>query len=202
MTSKNNRASYLYYIKLCASFQSHWWIQTAVTILKCPIRVTISQFLSCVTFKFDGWPWKAIRHLSYTTWSFVRHFKAISEFKLELQSGNAQFGSNRRFFSRMTSNFDGWTWKKGISSIYIYASLLYQVLCITSKSLVNSNWSFSPDTLNAGQNRRFSVPCDLENWWMTLKNNRTSLLCYFKLCALFHSHLWIETRVTVQKRSI
>ena len=27
MTSKNNRAPLLCYIKLCASFQTHWWIQ-------------------------------------------------------------------------------------------------------------------------------------------------------------------------------
>ena len=32
-------------------------------------------------------------HLFYTTLSFVHHFKAIRQFKLELQSGNAQFGS-------------------------------------------------------------------------------------------------------------
>ena len=36
-------------------------------------------------------------------------------------------------------------------------------------------------------------PCDLEIWWMTLKNNRTPLLCCFKLCASFHSHQWIQT---------
>ena len=44
--------------------------------------------------KFDGWHWKTIWHLFYATLSFVHHFKAIGEFKLKLQSGNAQFGSN------------------------------------------------------------------------------------------------------------
>ena len=33
-------------------------------------------------------------HLFYATSSFVQHFVAIGEFKLELQSGNAQSGSN------------------------------------------------------------------------------------------------------------
>ena len=37
---------------------------------------------------------------------------------------------------------------------------------------------------------------------MTLKNNRTSLQCYFKLCASFHNHRWIPTQVTVRKRPI
>ena len=68
--------------------------------------------------------------------------------------------------------------------------------------LVNSNWSYGPETLNLGRNQQFCVPCDLEIWWMTLKNNRAPLLCWFKLCASFHSHRWIQTKVTVRKRSI
>ena len=35
---------------------------------------------------------KTIGHLFYATSSFVQHFLAIGEFKLELQSGNAQSG--------------------------------------------------------------------------------------------------------------
>ena len=161
MTLKNNRAPLLYYIKLCASFQIHRWIQTWVTVWKCSIRVKISDFLSRMTLKFDRrpwktigplfyaassfvhhfiavnsnwsyspempnfgqnwcflsrtplkfcrWPWKTIGHLFYATSSFVQHFVAIGEFKLELQSGNAQSGSNSTiFFSCVTLKFDGW----------------------------------------------------------------------------------------------
>ena len=36
---KNNRAHVLHYIKLCPSFQSHWWIQTGVTVRKHAIWV-------------------------------------------------------------------------------------------------------------------------------------------------------------------
>ena len=95
---KYNRAILLYYVKLCASFQIHWWIQTGVTVRKRSIRVKISNFLSRVTFKFDRWPWKSIGHLSYATSSFEHHFTAIGEFKLELQSGNAQFRSKSAIF--------------------------------------------------------------------------------------------------------
>ena len=98
MTLENNRAPLLYYIKLCLSFQIHWWIETEVTVRKRSIRVKIGDFLSCVTLKFDGWPWKTIGHLFYTTSSFVYHFKSIGEIKLELQSGNAQFGSKSTIF--------------------------------------------------------------------------------------------------------
>ena len=91
MTLKNNSAPLLCYVKLCASNQSHRWIQTYVTVRKCSIRVKIGDFL---------------------------------------------------------------------------------------------------------------VPSDLAIWRMTLKNNRTHLLCCFKLCASFHSHQWILTGVTVRKRPI
>ena len=65
---------------------------------------------------------------------------------------------------------------------------------------MNSKWSKSPETLNSGQCRQFFVPCDLEIWWMTAKNNRAHLLCCFKLCASLHSHCWIQTvTVTVRK---
>ena len=98
MTSKNNRALLLYYVKLCASFQIHWWIQTGFTVEKRSIRVEIGDTLSRVSLKFHGWLWKTIGHLFYATSSFVQHFVAIGEFKLELQSGNAQSGSNSMIF--------------------------------------------------------------------------------------------------------
>ena len=85
------------------------------------------------------WPWnlmynleKIIGHLFYTTSSFVYHFKSIGEFKLKLQSGNAQFGSKSAIFCPV------WPWnlmdehgkQKGSSSI------LHQALCIISYPLV------------------------------------------------------------------
>ena len=51
-----------------------------------------------------------------------------------------------------------------------------------------------------GQIRRFLEPCDLEIWWMTLKNNRAPLLSIIKLYASSHHHMWIQTGVTVRKR--
>ena len=143
MTLKNNRAPLLYYIKLCAAFQSHWHIQTRVTVRKRSVRVKIGAFVSRVTLKIDVWLWKTMGHLFYTTlcvsfqihwWSqtWVTAWKPSSRIKLAI----------------------------------------------------------------------FFVPSDLENWRMTLKNNRTPLLCCFNLCASFHSQWWIQTGVTVRKRQI
>ena len=104
MTLQNSRAPLLCYFKLCASFHTHWWFQISVTVRKRPIRVKIDDFFSCMTLKFDVWPSKTIGHLFYATSSFVQHFIAIGEFKLELQSGNAQSGSNLTIFRAV------WPW--------------------------------------------------------------------------------------------
>ena len=44
VAAKNNRALLLCYSQLCASFRSHWWIQTSwVTVRKRPIWVKIDD---------------------------------------------------------------------------------------------------------------------------------------------------------------
>ena len=126
MTFENNSAPLLYYTKLCASFQIHRWIQIGVTVRKRSVWVKIGHFLSRVTLKFDGWPWKTIGHLFYVTSSFVHHFTAISELKLELQSGNAQFCSKSMiFFSRVTLKFNGWP-SKTIGHLFYATSSFVQ----------------------------------------------------------------------------
>ena len=94
MTLKNTRAPLQCYFKLCASFRSHWWIQNGVTVQKRPIWVKFDDFSSRVTLQFDVWPWKTIGHLFFAISSFMHNVVAIGEFKLELKSGNPQFGSN------------------------------------------------------------------------------------------------------------
>ena len=66
--------------------------------------VTIADFVSRVRLEFDRRPWKTIGHLFYAALSFVHYLIAIIEFKLELQSGNAQFGSKPAIFCPL------WTW--------------------------------------------------------------------------------------------
>ena len=94
---EKNGAPLLWYFKLCVSFRSHWWIQTEVTVRKRPIWVKI-DFFSHVTMKFDGSPCKTKRNIFYDTSSLVYHYVAIDESKLELQSGNAHFGSKSTIF--------------------------------------------------------------------------------------------------------
>ena len=113
-------------------------------------------------------------------------------------SNLAQIWSKSSILSAcVTLKFDVWPRKIIGHLFYTTSSFVYHF-----NPSVNSNWSYTPETLNSGRNRQFFVPCDLEIWWMTLKNNRAPLLCYFKLCASFHTHWWIQIWVTVRKRSI
>ena len=80
--------------------------------------------------------------------------------------------------------------------------MLLQALCIISNPPMNSNWSYTSETPNLGQNQRFCLavpPCNLT---YDLENNRAPLLRYFELCASYLSHWWIQTVVTVRKRPI
>ena len=101
------------------------------------------------------------------------------------------------FSAHVTVKFDGWPQKTIGHFFYTTSSL-----CIISNPLVNSNWSYSPETLNSGRNSRYFILCDLEIWWITFENNKAPLLYHIKLCASFQSHRWSQTWVTVRKHSI
>ena len=114
-----------------------------------------------VTLKFDGWPWKTKGHLSFSVSSFVHHFIAIGEFKLELQSGNAQFGSNSTIFRAV------WPW-----------NLTYDLE--QGKCEGFDSCDLPSNLTQIGFKSSIFRPCDLEIWWMTAKNNKARLLYYIK----------------------
>ena len=57
-----------------------------------------------MAFKFNAWPHKTIGHVFYAMSSFVHYFKAISEFKLELNPETLNSGQNRQILGAV------WTW--------------------------------------------------------------------------------------------
>ena len=97
MTLKNNRAPLLCYFKLCASFRSHRWFQTWVTVRKRPIWVKFDDFYNRVTLKFDGWPWKTIGQLFYANSSFVHHSVAIVYSNWSYSPETPNLGQIRQF---------------------------------------------------------------------------------------------------------
>ena len=98
-----------------------------VTDRKPSIRAKISDFLSRVTLKFMDDLEEMIGRF-YTMLGFVHHFKAISEFKRELQSRNA------RFWSKSATICPVWplTLMADLEKIYGTFSMVLHALCITS----------------------------------------------------------------------
>ena len=80
--------------------------------------------------------------------------------------------------------------------------MLLQALCSISYPLVNSNWSYSPETPNLGQNRRFfsCVTFKLDRWpWKTIAH------FFYAISSFVHYFVPIgefRTGVTVRKRPI
>ena len=155
-----------------------------------------ANFLSRVTLKFDGWPWKTIGHLLYVASSFVHHFIAIGEFKLKLQSGNSQFGSKSPIYCPV------WPWnltdelKKTIGHLFCATSSFVQRFVAIGEyklELQSKNAQFgSKSTIFFS---RVTLKFD-----MTLKNIRAPLLSNMKLYASFYHHMCIQTGVSVRER--
>ena len=102
------------------------------------------------------------RHLVCDPSIFVHQYKVVCEFKLEFQSGNAQFGSKASFFFYPC---DLEVWQMAIGHL-------------------------------------FYTPSSVVHQFVAIHELRAPFLCPFKLCALFRSHMWIQTGVTDRKRSI
>ena len=151
--------------------------------------------MSCVTLKFDVWPWKAIGHLFYATSKLC----APGRIHQPIQTGVTV--RKHQIWVKICNFWTVWPWnltddlEKTDTS-----SMLLKALCIISQPYVDSNSSYSPETPKGGPNRRFLFPRKLEIWQMTLKNDRASLLCFFKLCASLHCHMWIQTGVKFRKQ--
>ena len=77
MTSKNNKAPPFGYIKLCALFQSHHWIQTVVIVRNRLFPVKIGDFWSRMTYKIWRMTLKAMGQFFYATSSCVYHFVVL-----------------------------------------------------------------------------------------------------------------------------
>ena len=191
MTLKNNRAPLLSNIKLYASFHHHMWIQTGVTV-----RKRLSWVVTSVTLTFDLWPWPFAWTLRWSLVITPENFMMIRWWE------HSQKGVTDR---RTDGQTDRRTDRQTENTICRAAWSQLKTRCMQTRQIWGI-WKLRPayslETPNLGQNRWCFVPCDLEIWWMTLENNRASLLCCFKLCATFHSHWWIQTGVTVRKRPI
>ena len=214
MASKNNREPLLmllqvWYIIAKPWMNSNWSYSRETTNLG-----QNQWVLSCVTLKFDN--------------DFEERISEGFD-SCDWPSNFSQIGFKSSIFS--PCDLEIWWWPDlekplGTSFILCQAFASFQIdrwiQTGVIRETLNSGWNWwyfvscaslqSREWIQTGVTVRkrtirikignFFVPCDLEMWPMTLKINRAPLLCCFKLCASFHSHQWIQTRVAVRKRPI
>ena len=124
--------------------------------------------------------------------------------------------------SSVTSKFDEWPWKTTGHLFYANWSFVHNLIAIAefkmelqsgnvrfyaTSSHVNhfiaiDQFKLELQSRNAQFGSKSTIFCPVWPWNLTddLENNMASFLCYFNFCASFHSHLGIQTGVTVRKR--
>ena len=150
------------------------------------------RYLSLVTLKFHGWPWKTIGHLFYATSRFEHHFIAICEFELEFESEKSQFWVKIEiFFSPVTLKF----WRTALTNNRAPLLCYFNLYA----SFYSHLWIQTGDTV-------WKRPKLGRNWWFflavspwNLTDDRAPLLNNVKLCASFHHHMWNQTGFMVPK---
>ena len=148
------------------------------------------QFLAPVNLKFDGWPWKQQGNSSVLLQALCIISNPSVNSNWNYSPEKPKAGQKRRFV--VPCDFEIW-WMILKNNRVLFCSTLS--LCIISKPSVNSNWSYDPGTLISGQNWRFFIPCDIEIWGKTLKNNRATFLCYAASSFMHHFIAIIEFKL-------
>ena len=149
--------------------------------------------------------------LFYATASFVHYSVAIGALKLELHSGNAQFGSKLAiFWSRVTLKFDEWPWKNStplMDYFKLFTWWRHQMETFSSLLAICAGNSSVPGEFPAQRpvTRSFDV-CLICVWIDGWVNNREAgdlrrHLDYYEIIVMtsFRSHLWNRIGVTVRK---
>ena len=166
MTLKNIRAPLLCCLKLCASFHSHQWILTGVTVQKRPIWVKIANFLS---LNCDLHNVKLCASLQSHEW--IQTGVTVRKCSIRVKIGD--------FLFRVTSKFDTWPWKtighlfyatlsfvhhfKAIGEFKLKCDLAIWLITLKNKrahflchfklcASFRSHWIYHLETPNLGQN--------------------------------------------------
>ena len=197
MTLKNNRAPLLYHIKLCAAFHSHWHIKIGVTVRKRSLRVKIDDFLSHVTQKIDGWPWKTISHAP-----LLYFIKFCASFQIHRWSQTSVTVRKRwiwvkigDFLLHVTMIIVGWHWKTKGQLSYATSSFVHHFKAIVEIKLVSQ-----PGNAEFGSKSTTFLAVWLKFHIWPWKNNSARCLKNIELCASFHRHMWIQTGATARKQ--
>ena len=126
MPLKNNRAPLLCYLKLCASFHSHQWNQTGVTVRK--------QFGSKLAIYPAVWPWNLTDTLKNNRAPLLCHIKLCASFHHHMwnQTGVTVRKRLKWVLTSVTLTFDLWPWP--------FAWTLPLLMVIISENFMMIRW--------------------------------------------------------------
>ena len=125
MTSINNTATLLFYIKLCASFQIHWWIQTEVKSLEMLNSGQNWQFF--IPCDLEIW-WMTLENNRAPLLYYIKLWALFQRY------GSIQTGVTvrKRLSWVVTSDLDLWPWP--------FAWTLLWSLAITPENFMMIRW--------------------------------------------------------------
>ena len=155
MTLKNNRSPLLCYFKICASFYSHWWIQTGVTVQKHPIWVKIDYFFMPCDLEI----WQMT--LTNNRAPLLSNIKLCASFHhyMWIQTGVTVWKWLSWVLTSVTLTFDLWPWT------FAWASLLSLVIT-PEKFMMIWWWEYSQKGVTDGLTDRRT---DRQTHWTILR---------------------------------
>ena len=128
MTLKNNRAPLHCYFKLFASFRSHWWTETGVTVRKRPIWVKFDDFLE--PCDLDIWR-MTLKNNRAPLLSSIKLYASF-HYHMWFQTGVTVRKRLSGVMTSVTLTFDLWPWS------FAWTSLLS--LVITPENCMMIRW--------------------------------------------------------------
>ena len=179
---KKAMSSFVHHFKAIGEFKLKWqsgknsiWVKIADFLVSCDLkiwRMTLKNnraHLLCY-FKLCA---------SFYSHPSIQNGVTVWKRQIWVKIGN--------FLSRVTSKFDEWPWKPMGHLLYATSSFVFHfiAICEIKMKLQSGNTKFRSKSANFCPEWPWNLIDDL-------KNNRAPLLCYCKLSALFHSHLWIQ----------
>ena len=145
----------------------------SLMVMKCCTKLETAKERCPIVFQSHPSNFKVTRDKTSPLLTRIWRFRTIGRSQLSNPS-------DLPCLSCVTLKFDRSLWKT-------IGQLFYTTLCVVQHFKAMGIFKLKLQSGSSIQIKivDFIVPSDLENWWMTLKNNRASLLYHIKLCASF-----------------
>ena len=153
----DNRGTLLCYLKLCASFGNHWWIETGVTVRN-------AQFRSKSTISLTMWHWNLTDDLENNRAPLLSNIKLYVSFHhhMWIQTGVTFRKLLSWVVTSVTLTFDLWPWP-------FAWTLRWSLVIIPENFMMIRWWEHSQRGVTDGQTDRWTEKNIHRAAWSQLK---------------------------------